>query len=111
MSDPHQLDREIREYVEKEPNLRREDRVKYLKAIFEKHFEFNRLEHVVNVRDLDDIISGAKQKYVALNLPLHITRRRIDSSELPHVAMIESIISYFHKNHLLKKSVKFDITS
>ena len=110
MSDPQQLEREIREYLEKEPNLRREDRLAYLKAIFNKHFEFNKLEHCVNTYDLNEIISGAKNNYSNKRVPVRITKRQVDSSELPHLAIIESFIGYLNRNHLLKKLVKFDYT-
>lgn len=108
MSDPHQLDRELIEYLEKEPNLRREDRLIYLKNILHKHFEISKLEHMINGQDLFDIISGAKTAYSKFNLPIKITKKRIESNELVNVAMIESTLSYLNKMNLLKKLVKFD---
>lgn len=108
MSDPQQLDRELREYLEKEPNLRREDRLIFLKSIFHKHLEFTKLDHVVNNRDLFDIISTAKSEYSKLNLPLHISKKRVEATDLAHVAMITSIVGYLNRMSLLKKTVKFD---
>ena len=110
MSDPQQLDRELREYLEKEPNLRREDRLIYLKSIFNKHFEFNKLEHVVNSGDLFEIISNAKNGYTKQRMPVKVTRKQLEPGEVPHVAMIESFISYLNNMNLLKKLVKFDYT-
>lgn len=110
MSNPDQLDRELKEYLEKEPNLRRDERVTYLRSIVNKHLELNKLEHVINSYDLTNIICFSKVEYTKLRLPMKITRRQVDNSDLPHVAMIEAVISYLNKNHLLKKLVKFDIT-
>lgn len=110
MSNPEQLDRELREYLEKEPNLRREDRLNYLKSIINKHLEFGKLEHVINNRDLFDIMSGAKAAYTNFRLPLKVTKKQVDSSELTSMAVIESALSYLNKMNLLKKLVKFDYT-
>lgn len=110
MSDPQQLERELREYLEKEPNLRRDERISYLKTIFNKHLEITKLEHVINSKDLYDIIGMAKSNYTNFRLPLHVTRRRVDTGELPQVAMVESVLSYLSKMNLLKKLVKFDYT-
>jgi len=110
MSDPQQLDREIREYLEKEPNLRRKDRLAYLKAMMNKHFEFNKLEHVINSHDLFDIMSGAKQNYSHRARPVRVSRKQVDPGETTAISIIESFISYLNKMHLLKKSVKIDYT-
>lgn len=110
MSDPQQLDRELREYLEKEPNLRREDRLVYLNLIFNKHLEISKLEHIVNSHDLFDIISGAKAAYTRFYLPIKITRKQVDNSDIANVAVIESTLSYLNKLNLLKRLVKFDYT-
>ena len=110
MSNPEQLERELREYLEKEPNLGRNERFIYLKAIVDKHLEFGKLEHVVNSNDFINIINDSKVKYGGLKLPMKISRIRVDSSDLPHVAMIEAFVSYLNRMHLLKKLVKFEIT-
>jgi hypothetical protein len=110
MSDPQQLDRELREYLEKEPNLRREDRLIYLKAMMNKHFEFNKLEHMVNSNDLFEIMSGAKSNYSKRALPIRISRKQVESGEATHISVLESFISYLNRANLLKKLVKFDYT-
>lgn len=110
MSDPQQLDRELREYLDKEPNLRRDDRLAYLKVIFNKHLEISKLEHVVNSHDLFDIVSGAKSIYGRFHLPVTISRKQVESGEVANIAVIESTFSYLSKMNLLKKLVKFDYT-
>lgn len=110
MSTPEQLDRELIEYLEKEPNLRRDERLMFLRSIINKHLEFSKLEHVINNSDLFNIVSESKVQYSKFRLPMKISRRQVDSSDLPHVAIIESVLSYLNRNHLLKKLVKFEIT-
>ena len=110
MSDPQQLERELREYLEKEPNLRRDDRIVYLRAIFYKHFEFNKLDHMIGSGDLHDIIGGAKNHYTKAKLPVRVSRKQLDQGEATNVSVIESFISYLNKMHLLKKQVKIDYT-
>lgn len=110
MSDPQQLERELREYLEKEPNLRRADRLEFLKSIFNKHLEFNKLEHMLNKGDLHDILSGAKFHYANAKLPVRVTKKQLDSGEAVNVSILESFIGYLNKNHLLKRLVKLDYT-
>lgn len=111
MSDPQQLDRELREYLEKEPNLRRDERLAYLNAIVQKHLEMSKLEHLINKRDLFDILSGAKSAYSNFSLPISVSGRQVEPGEAPNVAVVESFISYLNRMNLLKKTVKFDYTT
>lgn len=108
MSNPDELERELREYLQKEPNLSRGDRLAYLKTIFNKHWEFNKLEHVVTRGDLFDIMSYAKKTYTQFKLPLSVSGKQIDATEAPMVAQIEAVVSYLGKMNLLKRLVKVD---
>lgn len=107
---PDALDRELREYLEKEPNLRRDERLDYLKVILNKHLEVNKLSHAINSHDLFGIISEAKSAYNKFHLPVKITRKPVEGNELVNVAMIESTLSYLNRANLLKRPVKFDYT-
>jgi hypothetical protein len=110
MSDPQQIEKDLREYLEKEPNLRKADKLAYLQLLFMKHFGFNKLTHMINKRDLGDVISGAKQTYVNLPTNAAISGISVDKSELPNVAVIEAFINYLNRNSLLIKPIKFDFT-
>ena len=110
MSDPQQLNNEILQYLEKEPNLRRDERAKYLMTLFNKHLEFTKLEHVVNKGDLFEIVNQAKSNFTSQKNSVMISKRQVEAIDLPHLAMIESFISYLNKMNLLKKLVKFDYT-
>lgn len=110
MSNPEQIEQELRAYLEKEPNLRREERLKYLLAIFNKHMEFKVLEHSINAYDTIEIINFSKVVSANQKLPMNVTKRRMDNSETPHIALMEALISYLNRHHLLRKFVKFDYT-
>lgn len=108
MSNSEQLDRELREYLEKEPNLARNERLLFLRSIFNKHLEFNKLEHVITSNDFFNLINNSKVEYAKLKLPVKISKRQVDSSEAPHVAMMNSVLSYLNQNDLLRRLVRFD---
>jgi hypothetical protein len=110
MSDPNTIDRDLREYLEKEKNLHRQGKLEHLKIIFNKHFSLNKLEHVVNNNDLFNIISDSKREYTNLSMPMYVSGRKVDSSELTAVAMIEALVSYMNRNHLLNRLPKVDYT-
>lgn len=110
MSDPNEVERDLREYLEKEKNLHRQDKLEYLRLLFDRHFQMKKLDHLITKNDLFGIISGAKSEYNNISLPLHISGRKVDTSELTAIAMIEAVVSYLNKNHLLKRLPKLDYT-
>lgn len=108
MSNSDQLDRELREYLEKEPNLARNERLLFLRSIFSKHLDFNKLEHVITNNDFFNLVNDSKVEYTKLTLPMKISKRQVDSSDTPHVAMVNAVLSYLNKNGLLRRLVRFD---
>lgn len=110
MADPKQIEQELMEYVNKEPNLRRDDRLPYLMAIMNKHFNIDEIHHAINYRDLMDIISSAKTAFAETNMDMNISYKKVDGRDFPQVLMAESVIMYLNKNKLLKRLVKFDYT-
>jgi len=111
MSDPQQIEKDLREYLEKEPNLRKDDRLAYLKVIFGKYFAMSQIPHSINYRDVQEIIDGAKRQFTNARLPMHVSGKKIEGQELVNVAVIESTVSYLNKHSLLKKLAKLDHTS
>src|ERR1019366_32919 len=108
MSTKEQIDKELMEYLNKEPNLSRNDRITYLRAIFYKHLEINQLEHVINNYDLHVILGDAKGIHANIKLPMNITGKRVAGHEVVHVSVLESFVRYLNSMHLLKKLTKFD---
>lgn len=110
MSDREQVEREIREFLEKADNLTRDDKIKYLRALFEKHFEFQKLDHLVNYYDFHYIVSCAKSNYLQIKTPALISRKHLSPHETAHVAMIQAVVGYLNQKGLLRKLIKFDFT-
>lgn len=110
MSDPKDIDMDLKEYLDKEPNLNREDRIKYLKAVFGKHFTISELDHSVNYYDLQTILSMAKSQWVNQKLPMSVSKKQILSTDINSVVILESVLNYLNSKKLLKKLVKIDYT-
>lgn len=106
MSNKEQVDRDIADYLQKENNLTENDKRRYLRALFEKHFEFQQLDHLINYNDFHDIISNAKTNYN--NVKLEITGRQLYPSEIPQVAIIEAVVMHLNGKGILRKLVKID---
>lgn len=110
MSELEEIERDLREYLQKEPNLRREDRLAYLTTIFHKRMELKKLEYVINHNDYFSVLGQAKNFYVKMTLPVRMSRKELLANDATHIAVLESFISYLNRNNLLKKLVKFDYT-
>lgn len=108
MSDPQQIEKDLREYLAKEPNLNREDRLTYLQTIFHKHLEVGKLDHLVNSQDLFLIFSDAKMRYGKTKFPVNVGKKQLDHTEGVHMVVLEVFIGYLNRMKLLKKLVKFD---
>lgn len=110
MTQSELIERDLREYLTKEPTLSREDKIKFLMAIFNKRFEFTKFDHVVNRFDLIGIVNQAKSEYSNLRLPVNVTKVKIESHELTNIAMIESVFLFLGRHDLLRKTVRLDYT-
>jgi len=108
MSDPQQIEKDLREYLEKEPNLSRADRLTYLQTIFHKHLEINKLDHVISQNDVFLIMADARQQYIRLKTPVKIGKKVLEPEEAVHIAVIEAFLLYLGRTKLLRKLVKFD---
>lgn len=110
MSELQEIERELREYLQKEPNLKREDRLEYLMSIVSKRIKINKLDHLINNSDYFKILSNAKSNYINMKLPVRISSKELEANDAIHVAVVESMLAYLNKNNLLKKFVRFDYT-
>lgn len=106
MSNKEQVERDISDYLDKEQNLSENDKRKYLRALFEKHFEFEKLDYMLNYHDFFSIISNAKVNYN--NVKPEISGRQLYPSETPQAAIIEAVIMHLNGKGILKKLVKVD---
>lgn len=108
MADPAQIEQELREYLEKEPNIRRGDRIVYLMAIINKHYGIDQVEHLVSHYDFDQMLSYAKTNFATTKMPMTISKKEVNQQETVYVLMMEAFSAYLNKHKLLKRLVKFD---
>ena len=111
MANTETIEQELRQYIEDSANLTRQDRYTHLKAIFDKHFAMEKTDHLLTMGDFQQIISYAKSQFVQIPLPAEVSKRDVYPSEVPHLMMIEAVISYLNRSKLLKKLVKIDYTT
>jgi hypothetical protein len=102
------LEQELREYLSKESNLSREDKLQFLMLIFNKNFKTKKMAHIINFYDLASIVSDSKSCFMNLNLPLFLSSKRVDDTSLTTVAVIDAFIRYLNQHNLLNKEIMFD---
>jgi hypothetical protein len=110
MADPQAIEAEIREYLDKESNIRDTDKLAYLMAIINKHFGLDKIDHIVTYYDLDHIINEAKGSFASTSTPMKISGRELYPAQMTHTLVLKAFVMYLNGNKLLKKLVKFDHT-
>lgn len=108
MADPQEVEREIREYLNKESNMRDSDKLDYLMTIMNKHFGLDKIDHIVNYYDFDHTVNGAKSVYASTSMPMNISGRELTPQQTNYVLVLEAFVGYLNRNKLLKKLVKFE---
>lgn len=108
MADPKQIEQELKEFLEKDDNMRKSDRLNGIMVIINKHFELDKIDHMINYYDLGQIISYAKSEYPKATMPIFINRKEVHQTEVNFVLIMEAFVSYLNRNKLLKRLVKFD---
>lgn len=105
------IEQELHEYINISDNLNQNDKFKYLKAIFDKHFSLENMSNLLTYYDFQLIVSNAKSNFVKMPTPMSISNQEVYPTEVSHVAMIEAILLYLHKHDVLKRRVDIDFTT
>jgi len=108
MTNKESVDQDLVEYFKQESNMSLEDRRAYLRAVYDKHFIFTKLDFLVKYTDVQMIISLAKDAMASQRLPITVSSKRIENHHHVSVAMLEAVINYLSGNNLLKRIVKID---
>lgn len=108
MSDPIQIEQEIRDFVETQNDVIRSDFVPNLMKIVNKHLAEENIEHMIVYDDLAKIFDRAKGMYAGATWPTLISGREIKEIEFIYILVMESFTGHLKKNNLLKRLVKFD---
>lgn len=109
MANADQIEQELREYMQIEANLSQDDKLVYLKSIINKHFSIDNMSHIVNNRDMQDMISVAKRSFADTSLPIRLSGVDMEPGHVSHILILEAFISYLNRNKLLNRFIKFDI--
>lgn len=65
---------------------------------------------LITKSDLGLIISNAKSQFTKFNLPLHISDKEVEQTELVALALLESTLVYLNRKGLLTNLVSMDYT-
>lgn len=108
MANPEEIERELRDYLEKESNMRHSDKLPYLMTIVTKHFGLDKIDHIVNYYDYDHIVNDAKAVYAQTSMPMNISGRELLPQQTNYVLVLEAFVAYLNRNKLLKRLIKFE---
>jgi hypothetical protein len=108
MADSKVVEQDLNEFLFKADNIRREDRLRYLMTIFNKHLQQDQLKHVINHYDLHEIVSVAQQNAVNAAGKVVISGKEVSGHNPMHIGTVEAVIGYFNKHSLLKRAVGFE---
>jgi hypothetical protein len=68
------------------------------------------MTYLINDRDLNSIVSNAKQNMFHLNLPLTVSKVDVERGEIPSLAILESVLMFLNGKGLLTQLVSVDYT-
>jgi hypothetical protein len=105
-----QLNSDIARFLENISNQTKNDQIKTLRQLFDKHIHLNKADYMMDSYDLNRIISSAKQKFSNDNMKIFLGERKVKVApgDLPNFCVIEATIGYLSKIGCLKKLPKFD---
>jgi len=110
MADPAEIERELRDYLEKEDNMRHSDKLPYLMLIINKHFGLDKIDHIVDYHDLDSIISHAKSVYAQTSMPMQISKKELSPSQTNYALVLEAFVGYLNRHKLIKRLIRLNHT-
>jgi hypothetical protein len=105
-----QLNSDIMRFLENIRNQTKNDQIKTLRQLFDKHIHLNKAEYIMDSYDLNRIIGSAKQKFANDNMKIFLGERKVKVSpgDLPNLCVIEATIGHLNKIGCLKRLPKFD---
>lgn len=110
MADPIQVEQEIRQYLTEDSNLTTHDKFNYLMGIFNKHLELNKMEFLIQHKDVESIFDYAKGSMKHFAPTMNISRKKMSHVEYRYVIIMDSLLTFLNRNHLLRRLVKFNFT-
>lgn len=89
-----------------------ENKLNRCKVILAKWEEANKpqVEETITFNDMFNIVSMAKDEYLNLSHPLHISRTKIEEKFFVHISLAQSLIVWLNSKKLLKRLASFEFT-
>ena len=105
-----QLNSDITRFLENIRNQTKNDQIKTLRQLFDKHIHLNKADYLMDSYDLNRIIGSAKQKFADNNMKIFLGERKVPvtQGDLPNLCVIEATIGHLNKIGCLKRLAKFD---
>lgn len=109
MSRRTQIEAELQIYLENDRRQHISERIESLMAIFDKYLGMDTKEVELSYKDLVHIVGVAKTNSANQLTPILIGDRTVGRNDEPHVAMIDSVVSFLNGKELLKQLPKFEV--
>ena len=98
---------EIKEFLSNMDSLDKEDMLKILTAIYDKHVAMSTSTLVIEYKDFHNIVSDAKGMFSTVSFPIKIGDQQLYPSENANYCLMNSILSFLIKKEALKKRPLF----
>lgn len=66
--------------------------------------------YLIDKKDLQHIVSCAKDKMFYLKMPINVSGVEVDRGEMPTIAILESVLMFLNSKKLLTNLVELDYT-
>jgi len=111
MSSPEsEISRDVLEFLNSIEKMTHSGKVDLLTILLKKYAVLGTADIILEKKDLETIISRAKQIYVEKSMPVEIRGSDIPvhQPDIPNLCVIESTISHLNNLNCFKRVAKFD---
>lgn len=98
---------EIKQFISSVDSLDKDDMLKILTAIYEKHVAMSTSALAIEYKDFHNIVSDAKGLFSTISFPIKIGDQQLYPSENANYCLMSSVISFLIKKEALKKRPLF----
>lgn len=108
MSDLEEIEKELEILLKNIDDIKLDDRLPAIMGIIKKKIEWNPEEFLLTYGDFSDIMSNAKNAYPRATIPMYLSKRPIDNTEVVYIMMMEAFIGFLNRKKIIKRLVKID---
>lgn len=108
MSDLEEMEKELEILLKRIGDIKESDRLSAIMNIIKKKIEWNPEEFLLTYGDFSDIMSNAKNSYPKATIPMYISKRLVDNTEVSYIMMMEAFVSFLNRKKIIKRLIKID---